>query len=138
LTTKEKWWEILKGQKYDIIYDCVGGYEAWRNSWQVLKPDGSFVTICGDRGGKLGVGKLLSSGLSAVNRKFWSLFGNPNYGTVLADNKRMDQLDIIRRWVEEGKVKSVLDKTFALDDVPQLFALSMSGRTRGKAAIVIP
>jgi len=132
----EKWWEVLKGQNFDIVYDCVGGYEAWQMSARVLKPTGSFVTICGDKGGKLGIGKLLSVGMSSINRKFWSLFGNPNYGSVLADNKRADQLDVIRQWVEDGKVKNVLEKTFSLDEVADLFALSISGRTRGKAAIV--
>jgi len=122
----EKWWETLKGQNYDIIYDCVGGYESWQNSALVLKKTGSFVTICGDKSGKLSVGRILSVTMSGLNRKFWSLFGNPNYGSVLADNKRVDQLDVIRRWVEEGKVKSVLEKTFPLSEVSQLFALSMS------------
>jgi len=134
----EKWWEVLKGQHFDIVYDCIGGYEAWQMSHQVLKSTGSFVTICGDRGGKLGVGKLVSVGLASVNRKFWSFFSNPNYISVLADNKRPDQLDMIRRWVEEDKVKVILEKTFTLNQVADLFALSISGRSRGKAAIVIP
>jgi len=133
----QKWWEVLKGQQFDIIYDCVGGYEPWQRSPEVLKRNGNYVTICGDGGGKLTVGRLLSTAASGVNRKFWSLFSGPNYYTMLADNKRPDQLDVVKEWVEAGKVKSVLTQTFPLSDVAKLFELSMSQRTRGKAGLAV-
>lgn len=42
------WYEALKGQEYDLIYDCVGGKELWENAHKILKKDGWFVTIVGD------------------------------------------------------------------------------------------
>merc|ERR1719203_2033001 len=33
------WHEQLKGQGYDVIFDCVGGKESWSNAHRVLKKD---------------------------------------------------------------------------------------------------
>jgi len=133
----QNFWDVLKGQNYDIIYDCVGGFTSWEKSPLVLKPGGSYVTICGDRSGKLNVGRLAGIVAANANRKFWSLFGNPKYISLTTDNKRADQLEKLGAWVEEGKLRSVVDKSFALSEVAQLYKQSMSQRTRGKAVLAI-
>jgi len=125
----QKWWEVLRGQNLDAIYDCVGGVDSWNNAKQVLKQNGSYVTNVGD--GEPGIGGMLKLGLSVVNRKFWSNFSRPNYYVVLCSpNSR--QLDALRQAVEEKKVRVVLDSVWALDDYVAVFKKSSEGRAKGK------
>jgi NADPH:quinone reductase-like Zn-dependent oxidoreductase len=38
-------------------------------------------------------------------------------------------------WMEEGKMRAVLDSTFEFDDVPKAFARLKTGRARGKVVV---
>lgn len=135
-----KWWEVLKGQNFDIIYDCVGGFESWVNSSLVLKKSGSFVTPVGDGGAhKLTVGALLKLGGSIINRKFWNFVGSsPRYGLIMLDNKRGDQLEIVRGYIEAGQIKAIVEKEYNFDDFVEMFKHSMNGRAKGKLTLRIP
>jgi len=89
----QNWWEELKGQEFDLVYDCVGGHDVWEHAQLVLKPKGSFVSIAGDTPElKLGIPKLLKTGLGMANRKFWSFFAYPSYSFVTCDAARYQEL----------------------------------------------
>jgi len=135
----QKWHEVLKGENFDIIYDTVGGYASWQNAPLVLKKNGSFVTIVGDRehGSNGGLKSLLSSGLSIINRKFWSNFSNPNYSlftmTPMYGLKHLFQL------YSEKKITIPIDSASTSDitesNVVALFDKLMTYQTKGKIVI---
>eukprot|EP01006_Ploeotia_vitrea_P040008 TRINITY_DN66396_c6_g3_i1.p1 TRINITY_DN66396_c6_g3~~TRINITY_DN66396_c6_g3_i1.p1 ORF type:complete len:359 (+),score=213.02 TRINITY_DN66396_c6_g3_i1:381-1457(+) len=134
---KEKWWEVLKGEDYDVIYDTVGGYESWANSKLVFgKKKGRYVTIAGDEQGKANAGRMIRTVAGVVNRKFWSLSTGPCY-QYFAASPNFDHLDAIRAAIEAGKIKARIDSTFSLDDVGKALARSASHRARGKILVKI-
>merc|ERR1712125_238881 len=75
--------EVLAGQNYDVVFDCVGGGDSWVQSKRVLKPGGKFVTIVGDSTANLSVLGLCWIGLVIMWRKFGTFFGAPKYITFL-------------------------------------------------------
>jgi NADPH:quinone reductase-like Zn-dependent oxidoreductase len=133
--TKEEWFEVLKGEEYDMIYDTVGGLDSWLHSKSILKPStGIYVTIAGDNQTKISLGKALSVGSSILNRKFWSLFGEPRY-SYLTTRTTWTDLYEIRKLVEDGAIRPVIDKVYSMEEVAQAFEMSKSGKARGKLVI---
>ena len=39
----ENWADVLAGENYDVLYDCVGGETHWQDAHKILKPGGYFV-----------------------------------------------------------------------------------------------
>jgi NADPH:quinone reductase-like Zn-dependent oxidoreductase len=135
---EENWWDVLDAASIDVIYDCVGGIESWHHSADVVRPDGWFITIVGDKQHQdpLDVGRLFKTAGAIVNRKFWSLFGDPNYALVTCEPNYRD-LDIVRQWIEEGQVKTHIDRTFTLEHITDALDYCQSGRTKGKLAVQV-
>ena len=139
---KEDWTQILKNQYFDAIYDCVGGQQSWDQSRKqnILKKDGYFITIVGDtqHGDNYGFGKIIGTGLSLVNRKFWGSIGNdPNYDLHLMDSGK--NLRDISSLIDANKLKPVLDteSPFKFEDYLKMIDKSMSHKAKGKLVIKI-
>jgi len=135
------WWEALDGQDFDVIYDCVGGFDLWTHSERVVKKNGVFVTIAGDLpAGKSTIPQLLLTGARLANRKFWSLFANcRKYHFIRTDAARSDQLEMIAQMVALGKIRPTVSSVlpFSSVGVRQIFDDIASGRTRGKLALAV-
>lgn len=43
---EENWAEVLAGQNYDFIYDCVGGETHWNDAQKVLHPKTGHFLVC--------------------------------------------------------------------------------------------
>ena len=43
---EENWAEILQGENYDFIYDCVGGESHWEDAQKVLNPSTGHFLVC--------------------------------------------------------------------------------------------
>ena len=143
---KEDWVKVLKNCKLDAIYDCVGGVESWNDcrSENILKKDGYYVTICGDENHmkaspehQLTVGKLMGTGLSIANRKFWGAVGEQKYDFLMADSKK--NLRDITSLIDAHKLKPVLDEEspFAFNDFMKMFDKCMVAKAKGKLVIHI-
>eukprot|EP00759_Apiculatamorpha_spiralis_P051073 PhF_6_TR5108/c0_g1_i3/m.7209 len=135
--TKEMWWDKLAGQNYDVVYDCVGGYENWSNCHKVLKSGGKFVTIVGDQPRPLNISGLLSSGIAQANRKAWSFLGYPSYYQVAVFDNRYEPLEKVCAMVNEGRVRVPIDSKHPLttEGVRAAVELMKSSRARGKIII---
>lgn len=114
------------GKRYDLIF-VTGGYRPIFDYRRALKPDGTYVMA----GGALKqvfeamlIGPLLSrsGGKRLVN---------------LAQKPSQKDLNIIREMIESGKVGSVIDKCYALEDTPQALEYYGRGHVRGKVVISI-
>jgi NADPH:quinone reductase-like Zn-dependent oxidoreductase len=136
---KESWWEVLKEENVDIVYDTMGGPGVWDHALQVLKKDGTFVTIAGDGGEALTVGRLLSIGATIMNRKFWSVFGSPRFHLITTSPNWTDLFDLRKLFDENHALRPVVERVYPLQQARAAFEEHMKGRTRGKIVIqVVP
>eukprot|EP01084_Bolivina_argentea_P245352 410802_1 len=136
---KENWIEVLKDYQVDAIYDCVGGRQSWDEcrTQNILKQDGYFVTIVGDtaHGDQYSVKRLIGTGLSVMNRKFWGSAGYQTYELHLADSSK--NLGDITALIESKKLRAVLDpeSPFKFEEYQQMIDKCMSHKARGKLVI---
>jgi NADPH:quinone reductase-like Zn-dependent oxidoreductase len=97
---------------FDVIYDTVGG--SWEEAHALLAPTGKFLTIA-----------------------FWEPApASPQYVTHLLSSSHR-HLDRITAWVEQGLIRTHIDKEFDLTEqgVRAMFEYSKAGRTRGKVVL---
>eukprot|EP01084_Bolivina_argentea_P031123 57616_1 len=131
------WYEKLKDENYNVIFDCVGGKDSWDNAHQVLAKNGTFVTIVGDakHGEASSAGQLIGTAASVVNRKFWSIWGNPYYVNFLMNP--VGGLQELIKVVENGKMKVILDDTspYKLENFLLMFEKQMSHTAHGKLVL---
>ena len=93
------WREDLREACFDVVYDCVGGFEPYEaccdgeRQLMNLNRNGErhcYVTICGDQQGYLGVARMAKSGAQILSRKMASIVPtslggtSPNYDLMTA------------------------------------------------------
>ncbi|KAG3124825.1 hypothetical protein PI124_g23098 [Phytophthora idaei] len=117
--TKEKWSEVLAEHSIDLIYDCGMEPASWNDVAQkVLKEKtGIFVTI-------LPIDKPIESPIGATLHQ---IFNAPCTEYLLE----------LKKLIEAGKVKTIIDSVHALENVMEAFKVQMSSRARGKIVIEI-
>lgn len=115
--------------KYDIICD-VGGKKSLREFTSSLSENGTYI-LFGDSISK--VLKLQTFGSSSL------LFGNKESQALksfLATPKKED-LTYLKQLCENEKIKPIIDRVFALNEVPQAIQYLESGKALGKIVISI-
>lgn len=129
--TKE---DFTKGnQPYDMIFDIIGNH-SFSERRRVLTPDGSCVLVgiggAGQRKetwGRLG-GNFTSAFLSRfVKQKFLS------YITKLSS----DDMTFLGELMQSGKLKTVIDRTYPLDQAAGALRYLEEGHARGKVVIKV-
>lgn len=113
-------------ERYDLIIDNVGNHplSALRNS---MKPQGTLVMIGGSGSGI----EMLQTSIQAL---LMSTFSDQEFLGFLARLKQED-LGVLNDLMREGKVTSVIDRTYPLNDVPAAIGYSEEGHARGKIVI---
>ncbi len=119
------------GQRYDMIFDTVGNHPllAYRD---VLQPQGILVAI---GGGSPGHDKWIGAMLRPMNIRMAQLFASQQLITFRSDPDKQD-LTFLANLMQEGKLRSVIDTRFTLNEVPAAVGYVESGRARGKVVIV--
>ena len=110
------------GNNYDAIFDVVGK-SSFAGSIKSLNPNGRYM---------LGNPRMLQSILG----KLLSLTSNKKVISGAALQSAND-LYYLKKLIEEGKVKSVIDKRFPLEKVPEAHRYVDSGEKIGNVVIVI-
>jgi NADPH:quinone reductase-like Zn-dependent oxidoreductase len=121
------------GRRYDAIVDVPGNH-SFAECRRVLAPAGKYVLIGHD-------GFDASSVLGSVPR-FLGLMARAPFTRQLpnADFSGPDKpgaMAVLVRLLEAGQVTPVVDRTFALDEVPAAIRHLESGRARGKIVICV-
>lgn len=120
----------LSGRRYDLIFDLVGN-RSLRDLRRILAPKGTLLLVGGGGGGKLlGPLPLLLRGL------VMSRFLGQRMLSILAQINKEDLL-VLKELVEAGKVTSVIDRTYALSEVPDAIRYLEAGHARGKVVITV-
>jgi len=115
--------------RYDVMLD-IAGNRSLSQLRRALTPSGTLVIVGGeDAGNWLGVRRQLRA--TAL-----SPFVHQNLGFFIA-RQRSDDLEELRTLLETGAVEPVVDRTFALDEVPDAMRYLKGGRARGKIVIAV-
>ncbi|WP_121968297.1 NAD(P)-dependent alcohol dehydrogenase [Leptolyngbya sp. BC1307] len=115
--------DFTKGDtRYDIVFDVVGD-RSLSDCKSVLQPQGIYVTT------QPYPGNYLKSFLSA-------LLPGQKYRVILLKSKRED-LDYLTQQIESGKIESVIDQTYSLEQIAKAHTHGETEHTIGKNVISI-
>ena len=114
-------------QLYDLIIDMVGNHSLSKNR-QVLKPGGTFVIVGGESGDWLGP---LAAPIKAM---MYSPFVDQEFVMLMAQMRQSD-LAVLADLMKAGKLTPVLDRSYALSEVPAAIRYSEEGHAKGKIII---
>jgi NADPH:quinone reductase-like Zn-dependent oxidoreductase len=118
------------GQRYDLILD-IAGNRSLSHLRRALAPKGALAIVGGEGGGRWfgGIDRQLRASML-------SPFVSQKLGTFVA-KANGEKLVVLKQLIEAGKVTPVVDKTYALSDVPEAIRHLEEGHARGKVAITV-
>lgn len=102
-------------QDYDVVFDTVGG-EVAKRSYKVLAPSGILVSM------------LAKPDQSLMRQYHVTAVGQLTKAT-------RQRLQTLASFVDQGAIKVVIDKSFALDDIVAALRYLQSGQHHGKIVI---
>ena len=120
---------VQTGQRYDVMLDLVGS-RSLSDCRRALTRRGTYVVVgVKDMGRWLGLGRqfkalLLSPFVSQRMRVF-----------VVRHNR--EDLAVLKELVEAGKLAPVIDRRYALSDLPEALRYQGEGHVRGKIVIAL-
>ncbi len=118
-----------KRDRYDVILD-IAGNRPLSQLRRALRPRGTLVIVgAEDAGNWLGIRRQLRA--AAL-----SPFVRQELGFFISKERKQD-LEELRKLLEAGTVRPVVDRTFPLDGVPEAIRYLRDGRARGKIVITL-
>lgn len=108
-----------RDDRYDVILDLVGNH-SMRDLKRVLCPKGTYVAAAG------GAARMLWIALTGGKRMV-SLMSQPT----------QEDLQYIKDLLEAGVVRPVIDRSYALEEVPEAIRYVGEGHARGKVVITM-
>ena len=122
--TKENFTE--KAERYDVIIGANGGHPLSAYN-RVLSQNGIFVHVGGS------ISQLFQA---MTLGPFMSMTGKKKMSSFLQRPNQQD-LVFLKELLEAGKVKSVIDRTYNLNEVPEAFRYFVEGHAQGKVVITM-
>ena len=116
--------------KYDVIFQ-IGGTASPSDLARAVTPGGTVALCSGDSAGKwIGpLGRTVRAvAISKLTRHRLIPF---------VTRRSAEDLELIKGLIEAGKIAPVIDRTYALADVPEALRYVESGHTRGKVVITM-
>jgi NADPH:quinone reductase-like Zn-dependent oxidoreductase len=117
-------------ERYDLILDNVGNH-AFFDMEDVVKPDGVIVIVGGSNKGTF---------LGPIKRVIWSKvvqhFIGPRTTFFIAHLNKPD-LELLAGLARDGKLKSVIDKRYPLEQAAAALEYLGAGHARGKVVVTV-
>jgi NADPH:quinone reductase-like Zn-dependent oxidoreductase len=110
------------GKQYDLIFD-IAAFRPVSDYKRILSPGGMYVMA----GGSI---------KRIFQLMFLSMTGAKNMEVIIADVNRKDLL-FIKELLETGKMKSIIDKSFPLNETARAVRYLEEGHARGKVVITV-
>ncbi len=120
----------LGPQRYDLIIDTVGN-RTLSELRRVLTPAGTVVIVGGPS-----TGKWIGPMAGLVKAMLYSPLVSQKFTFMLAQLNQKD-LEVLRELMESGKLTPVIDRRFALNEVPAAIEYLEAGHARGKVVIAV-
>jgi NADPH:quinone reductase-like Zn-dependent oxidoreductase len=122
---KEKFQEVASG--YDIVFDTIGK-ESLESCQTVLKPGGFYIsTVPHPR-------NYIDIFITNIKSKFSK---SVRRAGVVAVRPRGDELEKIAKLIEEGRMRTVIDTVFPLEDAAKAHDRSRNLRSKGKLILKV-
>ena len=118
--------------RYDVILDNVGNHSL-SECRRVLNADGAYVLI---GGGGLNDDRWVGPMGRLLHALVLSPFVSQHMGMMLAELNKED-LTVLRDLMQAGKVTPVIDRRYALNEVPEAIQYLEEGHARGKVVIAM-
>ena len=117
------------GPAYDIILDTVGA-SGFSRSLRSLRPGGRYVRVGGS--GRMAdiVGGLI--------RGVWVSLVGPAKVITGVTRAKLDDLAFLTRLIEDGKLRTVIEKRYPLQQIADAHRHAEGGHKRGHVVITIP
>lgn len=118
------------GDRYDLVFDGPGN-RSLSDLRSALAPGGTHVLVGGPKGGWLQPIPFL------VKMKLGSLLFDFKAANGTA-KRTLDDLETLGSWLEAGVIRSVVDRNYKLEEVPEALMYQGTFHARGKVVITIP
>jgi NADPH:quinone reductase-like Zn-dependent oxidoreductase len=118
------------GQRYDMILD-IGGNSSLSRLRRALTPKGTLVIAGGETDGR-----WLGGSDRQIRALLLSRFVGQKLGAFISRENHEDMI-VLKELIEAGKVTPVIDRTYALSEVPEAIRYLEQGRARGKLVITL-
>ena len=118
--TKEEY--INSGETYDLIIDMVGRKSVSRRL-KLLKQDGIYF---------LAYARILDVVLS-----IWTSLTSSKKLIISSSKQNKEDLNILKGLIDSGELRSIIDRSFPLDQVAEAHRFAESGLKKGNIAISI-
>ncbi len=116
------------GRVYDIVFDTVGR-SGFSRSLRSLKRSGRYVRVGG-------AGRLLSILGGMLRGKWVSVTGAAKVISGVAHGAAED-LSFLRGLIEAGKLRTVIDRRYTLDQIAEAHRYAEAGHKRGHVVILL-
>jgi NADPH:quinone reductase-like Zn-dependent oxidoreductase len=111
------------GETYDLIFDILGK-SSFSKLKRSLKPNGIYL--------------LASFKMKALLDMLWtSLTGSKQKVICAFANETTESLEFVRKLVEEGKIKAIVDKSFPMEQAAEAHRYVEGGHKQGNVVIAI-
>ena len=122
------------GVTYDVILDIADTHSI-SDYRRALTPTGTLVSLgaAGGPGQQAGTAAIMFGTTKAL---VLSAFIRQNLRLYVAKSRAAD-LDVLREMIEGGKVSVVIDRRFALAEVPDAIRYVETGHARGKVVVAL-
>ncbi len=117
-------------QRYDLMFD-VAGSRSWRECKRILKPEATLIMAGAPKGNPVTgpLGRLVAARVA-------SLTSSQKVVNFVAKFNRPD-LKLMGELLETGKVKSVIERRYALSETADALRYVGEGHTQGKVVITV-
>lgn len=117
-------------ERYDVCFD-VAGSRSWSDLRRVLAPDAKVLIVGAPKGGRI-LGPLRR----IVGFRLSSLRGSQSASFFLAKTNRAD-MQLLADLLADGTIRTVVDRTFPLEQAADAFRYLGEGHARGKIVITL-
>lgn len=112
---------LQQEEKFDLFFDSFGN-QKFNEVKKILTAKGRYVTTIPTR--------------DIILKYFLSFFTSQKASLVVVKSRRKD-LELLKNWLENGKMRAVIDKIYPLDDVAEAHSYIETKRARGKVALEV-
>ena len=110
------------GEIYDVIFDVIGKVSL-SHSRKSLRENGTYL--------------LANPGMSQLLRGLWIRMTTSTKVVTQAANATADELVFLRELIEAGKIETVIDRTYSLEQIADAHRYVETGQKQGNVVITV-